>query len=256
MANTPQSYTTKFRSLQPEKLAEIIVGEQDYHPDAVEAARLELTARMLPMEELDRIYDLAEEKKIKSGSDGTQLGLGENPRVDAFRKTIKDKAKTAIWTRTNILKLILGFLIYSFLYSLYNIASWQLGSFITYDTESILNLAVSLIDPLILLVIIVVGIKGYKIAWWAVCILFTLGLLLRITNAYNTYQYYKEFEDEDPTGLSAMLAEYVYDPYTAAFNLFVASIFLYLILRKDTRVAAGISKGANRAPLEELDHLI
>lgn len=254
MANTPQTYTVKFRSLTPEKLAAIIVNEGDYHEDAVKAARLELTARMLPAEELDRVYDLAETQKINSGSDGMKIGFGKNAKVEAVKNSFKDKVKSSIWGRTNILKLIAGYLFFSLGLSLYNVIS-SFSNLPPYGGFEIYTRHVAqLIDPAILAITIGLGLKGYKAAWWITLILFAFISVFGILNMQLTYQYYYAF-DEETSGLSGLILMLTDDPLSSVLRILLPLLFLYLLLRKDTRVACGVAKGEEIA-IDELDHLI
>ena len=66
--------------------------------------------------------------------------------------------------------------------------------------------------------------------------------------------YYTDYAEEE--GMALLLAQLTDDPYTAAGKLILASIALYLILRKDTRIACRITKMEEVEKMDELDHLI
>lgn len=254
MANTPQTYTVQFRSLQPEKLAEIIVGEQDYHPDAVNAARLELTARMLPMEELDRLYDLAERKRAKNDREGFSTKIGKNKRALSITKSFEKQKLSAIWGRTTILKVIGGYLFINLCFGLYQ----GISSYLNTRGFGLngLEFMFLLIGSGTILLILGAGVKGSKLAWWGSLVLFSLTLINAISNAYNTYSLYVNFDgDTGGMGLGALIGRFADDPITAGFKLLIPILLLYLLLRKDTRVACGISK-VEDTNMDELDHLI
>ncbi|MFK8054507.1 MAG: hypothetical protein AB8F78_00185 [Saprospiraceae bacterium] len=251
MANTPQSYIAKYRSLTPEQLAAIITSKEDHHPDAVTAARVELTARMLPAEALDRVYELAETRKKIPKSTAVEL----TPWQKALKKQEENnKNSKSIWWKTIGLKVVLAYLLYSLGRNIRTGISDY--SSLTALNSSSLDLLFYFSPPLLLLLIIGLGIKGYKSAWWGAIGLFTFSLLITIARICNTYHYhYYISSNKDANTISELIQILTHDPKQLALNLILPVFFLYLLLRKDTRIACGITKG-EAVKMDELDHLI
>ena len=248
MANTPQSYAVKFRSLTPEKLAAIIVNEGDYHADAVAAARLELMTRMLSTEELDRVYEHAEKQTASKRETPTQ-GLSEHSKKTELLYSKIKKTSTVIWWRSSILKLILVYLLLSLALSIPFAITYYLNLELLPNSTS-KHVEVFVI-PILLLLTIGIGFKGYKTAWQGALFFISFKTVTSVRYVGNVF-----FDlGDSSSGFSAITSTTIIDLSIAILWLAFYTLLLYLLLRKDTKVASGISKDENKE-MDELDHLL
>jgi len=235
MANTPQSYTSKFRTLNPAKLAEIIVREEDYHPDAVTAARLELTARMLPVEELDRIYAAAEKQM-----------LSQQHKVPTREHKKREKKPTgtgevvgnqsSIWGRTITLKLTLAYLIIDALLNSYlNFAAYYFDG-AKADGAWIL-LVFPLVQMLLLAFVIWLGRKGLSFVYIIAAMLTLFKITAAIFNIRKYYAYINLYKNEElPSYLN------LDEPLTMILKLIIPLVLFILLCLKTNRATCGLTR--------------